>query len=733
MDFTGWMDLSGKVFLAYLEEDQTARALFRTRPLLGPQGLVGQDDVDAMQDEGFLRIVPDRNEQHTFKERMRALGGFCLINLRDVEEGLAKVRQNKNYAPARGEHNKFVIYSDTLNPLPEALVFEVVSENRAPGCATPQYYLRRGGRIQGPFARDGGEAVGETQSIAPDSVRLFAVQLPDGQEMLFYWPQAQQPFAATPPAAQSEVQPAVPIPPAPDELSLPQAPHADIVQDTPAVKEQESGQPAPLTPMAYTNFVPGPDIANAEDHQPGAPQAEGKPHTPHSDGQAVAPRPTMARRAFNALHEVVDRQRRRTLDTNVQPSAPDAAVLSTQPDNPAENFKAALHEVWQAEDTRRQAVRFVAAMPDAARLLAQAQGHTQGNAVYDAMRAQLEDMEAERLRLLMQLESARRDDQAFRREAIAAATLEQKEELARLNRQVQQARQLLGEPQPGIMGDGRALLRQPAQALQNTLSRLGFEASLDEAAGLLLMAALMPQVGLRTQADADAAWAVRQLMPLWGPQGQAAADMPQPPTENDTAILSGASATHRADASQPGTETMVSAVRPEMEAASATDLLSQFNHNAAACAAITQANAAIPNLVAGSGAQPVADALPWVWLRAGSSWPQTASAPQPLGWDALRVGILQWQPQALPQAAIDLLNHMGAALSRAGQPLPLCLRQAVMRFLPYAAQALDGGVAAALEQAFCAWIIPWAQRQGVDKAQLRPLAGGMPRALERLA
>ena len=90
------MEFSGRFFLAAIEEDNTQRALFRVRPLLSEEGGIPPEDIDTLGDEGFLRVVPDRAEQHSFKERMRELGHLCLIDLRSVPAEISKVRNNKN-------------------------------------------------------------------------------------------------------------------------------------------------------------------------------------------------------------------------------------------------------------------------------------------------------------------------------------------------------------------------------------------------------------------------------------------------------------------------------------------------------------------------------------------------------------------------------------------------------------------------------------------------------------
>lgn len=182
------MGFDTKLFLALIEEDNEQRALFRVRPLLHEQGAFLSEELEALGDEGCLRIVPDKQEQHSFKERMRSLGTLCLIDLRPYDPEVNKIRQNKNYAPQRGENNRFVLYSDAVHELPAEGFYEVVSDPKAQQPLTSSYYLRHGGNIRGPYAREDGQPGGELNSLAPDSERLFALSLPGQRDRLLFWP-----------------------------------------------------------------------------------------------------------------------------------------------------------------------------------------------------------------------------------------------------------------------------------------------------------------------------------------------------------------------------------------------------------------------------------------------------------------------------------------------------------------------------------------------------------------
>ena len=188
------MDFSGRVILSFIEEDNTVRAYFRVRPLLTEEGALPQSEIDQLPDDGYLRVVPDRNEQHTFKERMRGLEPLCVIDLKNLPPDAVKIRSNKNYAPQQGENNQFIIYSDAVREIPQQMFFEVISaeadeKEKISQAATPQCYLRSGGRIYGPVSRATGLEQEGAAQLAPDSEGIYAVNMPDGTEKLFYWPQ----------------------------------------------------------------------------------------------------------------------------------------------------------------------------------------------------------------------------------------------------------------------------------------------------------------------------------------------------------------------------------------------------------------------------------------------------------------------------------------------------------------------------------------------------------------
>ena len=137
-------EINGTITLAYVEEDNRQRVIFRVIPLCTREGSVFHGSAEDFPDEGSLRIVPDKREQSTFKERMREAGGLCAIQLASDGKELMKVRQNRNYAPEEGEKNQFAIYSDVICELTEDGCFEVVEPGTdASAALTAKVLLRK--------------------------------------------------------------------------------------------------------------------------------------------------------------------------------------------------------------------------------------------------------------------------------------------------------------------------------------------------------------------------------------------------------------------------------------------------------------------------------------------------------------------------------------------------------------------------------------------------------------
>ena len=168
------MTLPGKVTIGYLEEDLPQKAYFRIKPLFVSGDGVFERVEDArgeFPDEGGVRIVPDKNESSRFKARMRTLGRYCALDLRQHPAENDKIRPNKNYNPDRSEFNRNIVYSDVVTECRTEWLMEVVrAEKTAEGVVRAILPRRPGtrrvavvldGEVSAPWHAQAGEAEGE--------------------------------------------------------------------------------------------------------------------------------------------------------------------------------------------------------------------------------------------------------------------------------------------------------------------------------------------------------------------------------------------------------------------------------------------------------------------------------------------------------------------------------------------------------------------------------------------
>ena len=161
-------EMNGTVTLAFVEEDNKQRVIFRIFPLCTREGEMLLGNKELFPDDGSLRIVPDKREQSTFKERMREINGLCAINLVSDGRELVKVRQNRNYAPDQGERNQQAIYSDVICEFAPGACFEVVEAGMdASAALTPMVLIQHGKLLVGPVARE------EVAATALDTLKPF--------------------------------------------------------------------------------------------------------------------------------------------------------------------------------------------------------------------------------------------------------------------------------------------------------------------------------------------------------------------------------------------------------------------------------------------------------------------------------------------------------------------------------------------------------------------------------
>ena len=186
------MSLPGKLTIGFLQEDNPQKFYFRVRPLLteDESGWHLTENVNEdYQEDGFIRIVPDKNELSHFKNRMRTLGRYCAIDLRKHPGENDKIRPNKNHNGENGDRNAYIVYSDVIaaaDPLRMAEVVNVDEDGLFARPGTRLVALRHEGALKGVYqwterGEQGAFIVGD--NLAADELTedsLIEMTLPDG-------------------------------------------------------------------------------------------------------------------------------------------------------------------------------------------------------------------------------------------------------------------------------------------------------------------------------------------------------------------------------------------------------------------------------------------------------------------------------------------------------------------------------------------------------------------------
>ncbi|MGN0971727.1 MAG: hypothetical protein ACI4OY_07195, partial [Aristaeellaceae bacterium] len=434
------MNLDQDLVLAYLEEDNVQRAYFRVRPLITCHGDIREEAVRLWPDEGCLRIVPDRAEQHTFKDRMRALGHYCAVDLRGIPTDAGKIRTNKNYRPDRGEVNQYILYSDTVKPLPEHTFFEVLPGTAQEAAAlaersvTPLFYIRMDDTLLGPVQKKhplppqpAGEAAGTLVPMeSPDGVQRVMLCMPSAEPTAAPV-QTNRPAApAVPaPAAKAAVpvtpapapQPAAPVAPAPaprpaaEDAPLPLGQRLNILEEGKSFDETLQGLEQPLSKGA--NLL----------HSPEAPQSRPAPapSAPLSGTPLYrAPLKTSVPQPKNKLQEVVSSQWRVARYEPPADSLP-AGTAMRHVVNPVETACQSLRAAWEVPEAQTQLTDFILSLDGMRAKLEPKLSPSGGDTpLQRVMLSRLQDLEAERLAALIQLDQARADVETFRKNTVNA-------------------------------------------------------------------------------------------------------------------------------------------------------------------------------------------------------------------------------------------------------------------------------------------------------------------------
>jgi len=431
------MNFDRSLILAYLEEDNIQRAYFRVRPLLSLDGDIQQEALQLWPNEGGLRIVPDRNEQHTFKTRMRSLGAYCVIDLRNKSPEAGKIRTNKNFRPDRGEVNQYILYSDTVHELPAHTFYQLFDGEAvhyadfAAQSITPMYYIRQDDTLYGPVAKSAPDSPQPAQESAGV---LFKLPCPDGCERAILCIETPGEVKVEPDEA-----PAVHT-----EASVPNEAAAPVVaasMETEAVEEKSAPEKEAETdslPIGEALHI----LAHSNNHDKTLQQLD----KPVSTGanllrqteSAFQPVPAASNESLSGtplvrtpLHVSPQQTKNRTQEIvstqwNVGKYEPPAENLpSGMPmravKNPVENACASLREAWNVSSAHDQLTDCILSLEGIrAKLEEKLCTGSTGTMLQRVLRQRLQDLEAERLTALCELDKARRDTDAYKQELLTS-------------------------------------------------------------------------------------------------------------------------------------------------------------------------------------------------------------------------------------------------------------------------------------------------------------------------
>ncbi len=687
------MEFNGKAVLVYLEEDNITKAYFRIKPLLSKEGPVSTETLASLPDEGFLRIVPDRNEQHTFKERMRSMCGLCLLDLRNQPPEANKIRTNKNYNPSNGENNQFIVYSDAVRSMEDHLFYQVVSQNDVEKASTPYVYIRNGANMQGPVKKDADSIPENAKQLPPDSQDIYSISV-NGQELLFFWPSA----------AEKKVNNE-----ADSSTAAPQKAEVPEKEATPVSALDQIQEINKQCISQTSNLLASSPATEIYQHS-SAPQQPLSGTRLYSSGQKNLP----YRRAHNPLMETVELQRYASKQEAPGAVVNDSTALKDVM-NPVDAFKRSLQRVCINAEDSRQAVDIILSCPGMQQGLSAAMFCESKKHSVAAMNSQLQELEAERLMLLMQLDDAKKDMSSLKQEALAEITAQEKAamEALRKNKQILEAenavqkkaleslnemRNKAQETLENAANDGHTvvLTRMIGEKiekdklifrLENALKTAGFICNEGDALALLTAYALSPDALYMYASDnRDASLAAKILAGVFN------APVSLNRSESDVLLA-------------PGGNTPVFVRGLSRKDCTCIILKNDPAHN---MSNLSDSPAALLPFAADMQAVP-----------------QNNIPCSPVCNCSLKAFISDSKLSDETISAIQSLRNLSSS-----NPLPIEYAKMAFSFIASTQSAFKGGVAEAIDRAVCHFILPHYLFCGIEKDVLASHISDMPRALE---
>lgn len=785
-------DINGTVTLAYVEEDNKQRVIFRVVPLCTREGVSFHDASEDFPDEGSLRIVPDKREQSTFKERMRDISGLCAIHLvNDGAKELIKVRQNRNYAPDAGEKNKLAIYSDVVCEFAEDGCFEVVQPGQdASGALTRKVIIQKDKVLYGPVLKE------EAASVSLDSLHPFgndrfllqniqndllgSCMIYWDPEAIINWRQRRNAMRRKERAEEKAELDAAMLTasaPAVEETQPDTKPQQTVVRE----KTVEPRKKAEKNEKAEKKETPDKTEKTEKDRvtentalpigtkldildqqltfdqqisrldqgigstanrltMDEAPSEEEEPEIiSHFNGTPLVPsaKPiTKSAARPESMHHVVEQQL-------FQNNEGENRSIYRMVENPIDSLNRCLDYVWQNADMRSQAIEKLSEnetfMRDMLQIFRRRGLNTQASA---AAQEQLAEIEAERLSLLMQLDSAKQNAKQYREEAIASLSQKLRAESEKLKNEIQSlektkkkltdetqvlsqqnARQTIDFFSQNMQcmsgaGEERIMLSpvigchyeasELAEKLRVHMNESGYGINEDDAMGLLIYFSVNDTLCLCAATEADAARFAQVMLESFGLQSVSGTILPESYVEVVSILPEDGQRTPTVTIQSLGTESM-----------------SIYGHKTLYLATSHQ----IENYsTAGLPAHPIVH-VPTAIKRAFGRV-EDFQAVQPASLSSFMD--IRSDTHPMLSEADKWFAELKARIEKEEFAVPRATLIDMRRFIEVATRKVRGGFLAAADSAVCHWLVPAIRLGQIKPEHFASIVAGLPRAMRLL-
>ena len=785
-------DINGTVTLAYVEEDNKQRVIFRVVPLCTREGVSFHDASEDFPDEGSLRIVPDKREQSTFKERMRDISGLCAIHLvNDGAKELIKVRQNRNYAPDAGEKNKLAIYSDVVCEFAEDGCFEVVQPGQdASGALTRKVIIQKDKVLYGPVLKEEAASV-SLDSLHPFGNDRFLLQNIQndllGSRMIYWdpeaiinWRQRRNAMRRKERAEEKAELDAAMLTasaPAVEETQPDTKPQQTVVREktveprkraeknekaekkeTPDKTEKtEKDRVTENTTLPIGTKLDILDQQLTFDQQISrldqgigstanrltmdeTPSEEEEPEIiSHFNGTPLVPsaKPiTKSAARPESMHHVVEQQL-------FQNNEGENRSIYRMVENPIDSLNRCLDYVWQNADMRSQAIEKLSEnetfMRDMLQIFRRRGLNTQASA---AAQEQLAEIEAERLSLLMQLDTAKQNAKQYREEAIASLSQKLRAESEKLKNEIQalektkkkltdetqalsqqNARQTIDFFSQNMQcmsgaGEERIMLSpvigchyeasELAEKLRVHMNESGYGINEDDAMGLLIYFSVNDTLCLCAATEADAARFAQVMLESFGLQSVSGTILPESYVEVVSILPEDGQRTPTVTIQSLGTESM-----------------SIYGHKTLYLATSHQ----IENYsTAGLPAHPIVH-VPTAIKRAFGRV-EDFQAVQPASLSSFMD--IRSDTHPMLSEADKWFAELKARIEKEEFAVPRATLIDMRRFIEVATRKVRGGFLAAADSAVCHWLVPAIRLGQIKPEHFASIVAGLPRAMRLL-